>query len=113
MAEALVQIGLIKTSSEPPTRDFPQGRTVETLTVFVDPTCAHVEDAARSQCVSFLTNDGFERMMLDEKKRELEARERDLSQKILDLQNAQREVREERQQIVSEFVGYDECAGRR
>lgn len=113
MADALVEVGLVKVSTETPTITFPQGRIIETLTVFVDPTMAHVEEAAHSKRTASIAINDFDREMLNMREKELAARERELAQNIQELQNAQREIREQRQQIVSEFLGYDECAGRR
>lgn len=119
MADALVGIGRLTTRTEDAPLDrFQMGthsrrRIVETLEIWVDPLAAHTKAAAESSRVAFLTNDDLARRMLEDRAQELAKREEKLSKDLAELEAMRRELRDDRQRVIQEFHGYDECAGRR
>lgn len=116
MATALVGVGRLTTRTEyDALPEGPRGRhqIVETLEVWVDPLAAHASAAAESSRVAFLTNDDLARRMLEDRAQELAKREEKLSRDLAELAVMRRELRDDRQRVIQEFHGYDDCAGRR
>ena len=115
LVDAILGIGRLTTTTEDPKPgSFPaKRRIVETLEIWVDPLAAHARAAAESTRVAFLTNDGLERRMLNDREKEIEAREKKLAEDVRELESLRRELREDRQHMLSDFYGNDEFMGRR
>lgn len=115
LAEALLGIGRITTTTLPPEPGVfpPRRRIMETLEIWVDPMAAHARAAAENSRVAFLTNDDFARRLAKDREKEISAREEKLAKDLAELENLRRELREERQQVVTEFFGDCEFMGRR